>query len=346
MYSNLLKWSKETHNNLPWRKNRTVYKTLVSEIMLQQTTVGTVQNHFDRFLKIYPNIKALANSTEDEICVAWKGLGYYRRARNLRKAAIDIVENFNGKIPRRYEELVTISGIGEYTANAILSIGQDQQALSIDANIERVISRLYGIQHAKGAKLQKLIKNKFVEGDFKEIYNHSPRAINEALMDLGRIYCQARAANCLTCPMKKKCVAAKSGAPLEYPEIPVKKVKKSYDLSLLRVIVKNKNSILGYMKEDTEWLSGQVECPTFIIESEDNDLKQYPYLKNSVALDELVSYKTTITKYKITNYILELNKTQFKAYAKHAKDKSFEAYELGPRLNISTATSKALEKIC
>ena len=93
---------KENYSDLPWRKRRSLYNTLVSEIMLQQTTVGTVINHFDKFINKYPTIEALSKTSEEEICIAWKGLGYYRRARNLRKAAIGIVEDFNGKIPLRF----------------------------------------------------------------------------------------------------------------------------------------------------------------------------------------------------------------------------------------------------
>lgn len=341
MFNKLIEWSNSTHTTLPWRQKRTVYKTLVSEIMLQQTTVGTVQNHFERFLKIYPDIKTLANSSEEEICIAWQGLGYYRRARNLRKAAIDIVENFNGKIPRKYEDLISITGIGEYTANALLSIGQDQQALAIDANIERVVSRIYGVQHPKGLKLQKLLKTKFENDDFKDIKKYSPRAINEAFMDLGRVYCQARSANCLGCPVKKSCVAGGSSDPLLYPEKPVKKVAKTYELDLLRVLVTDSKSIIGYVKGDKEWLSGQVECPTFILRSEDKKLNQYPTLDKEINYKKLKKYKTAITKYKITNFILEMSLADFKKEFKG----NFKKFIINDSLHLSTATTKAIAKL-
>lgn len=341
MFKKLLEWSKDAYIDLPWRRERTVYKTLVSEIMLQQTTVGTVQNHFERFLNIYPDVETLAATSEEEICVAWKGLGYYRRARNLRKAAIDIVENYNSKIPDNYDDLISITGVGEYTANAILSIGQNKSALSIDANIERVVSRIYGIQGKKGAKLQKLIKKKFEDGEFKEIQKCGGREINEALMDLGRIYCQARSVNCLGCPVKKKCVAGNSKNPLEYPEIPVKKIAKTYELDLLRIIVKEKDSILGYKKGEDQWLAGQIECPTFILSSEDKKLKQYPKLEKKLSYKKLKKYKTAITKYKISNYILEMDQQEFK----QSYEGKFRKYKLTEKLNISTATSKALAKL-
>lgn len=118
MFKKLIQWSTKDFSELPWRKKRTLYRTLVSEIMLQQTTVSTVINHFERFLREYPDIKSLAASTEDQIVMSWKGLGYYRRARNLRKAAIDIQKNHGGRIPTSYELLLEINGIGPYTASA------------------------------------------------------------------------------------------------------------------------------------------------------------------------------------------------------------------------------------
>ena len=111
MYKKLLSWSKDQHSHLPWRENRSLYLTLVSEIMLQQTTVQTVVNHIDKFISKYPSLKDLANSNEEEVCIAWKGLGYYRRARNLLSAAKEIQERYEGDIPVDIEELKKIKGI-------------------------------------------------------------------------------------------------------------------------------------------------------------------------------------------------------------------------------------------
>ena len=136
-FKELIHWSLSQYSYLPWRENRTMYRTLVSEIMLQQTTVGTVLNHFEKFIKQYPNIKSLAKSTEEEICVAWKGLGYYRRARNLRLLAIQIENNFKGIIPTKTETLMSLKGIGPYTCNALLAMGADQEALAVDCQFRK-----------------------------------------------------------------------------------------------------------------------------------------------------------------------------------------------------------------
>ena len=198
-------------------EKRSLYNTLVSEIMLQQTTVGTVLNHFDRFIEEYPNIESLSKISEEEVCIAWKGLGYYRRARNLRKAAVSIMEDFQGEIPLDFETLKKIPGIGEYTASALISIGGDQRALAIDANLERVLSRFYGISVEKGPKLQKELKKLFDQGQiFQNIEKFSWRELNESLMDLGRVYCQANRTHCSLCPLSEDCAVAYKD-PLAYP---------------------------------------------------------------------------------------------------------------------------------
>ena len=341
-------WSNQEYSHLPWRKKRSLYGTLVSEIMLQQTNVSTVLKHYDRFLKVFPNLKSLAAASEEEVCAHWQGLGYYRRARNLRKAAIAIVDNFKGKFPNEYKDLILIPGIGAYTANAIMAIGRNENALALDANLERVISRLYGIKEFKGPKLLKLIQTREDEilKDFK-VKQFGARVINESLMDLGRVYCQAKKADCLLCPLNTKCSAFKDNLnPLEIPLVK-KKVKESYELELVRIIIKHKNNVIGYEKDSSEWLSGQVEVPTFILNSQDSSLSQYPMM----TLKEYKKYpslKTAITKYKITNYVLEMSLKEFKLLLKTNK-LSFDRYKsfvLDPQsIHFSTTSLKTFRLI-
>ncbi len=337
----LILWSKKNYSHLPWRASRTLYGTLVSEIMLQQTTVGTVLNHFDKFLNAYPNIARLAEATEEEICIAWKGLGYYRRARNLLKAAKHIKEHHNGSIPLDYHTLIEIPGIGDYTASALLSIGANQKALAIDANIERVLARLYFLQEPKGLKLNKKIKELFDNKKIlKSFARYSAREINESLMDLGRVYCQANKVDCVLCPISKSCLSKDKEPVL----LPTRKNKKTefFELDLLRVVVKDKNKVLVYQKTEKEWLSGQYELPTFIIKSQDKSLKQYPKLKSQISIKGVKKIKTGITKYKITNYIIELKRAEFDKLIKKGP------YELRPndkKQNFSTTTFKVLSKV-
>jgi A/G-specific adenine glycosylase len=309
----LLTWSKQEFSHLPWRMNRSLYRTLVSEIMLQQTTVGTVRNHYERFLTTFPDLESLARASESELLVAWKGLGYYRRARSLKKIAEAIAKDHEGEFPSDLDHLQKISGIGPYTSNAIVAIGMDKRALAVDANLERVIARLYGIQTAKGPKLQKEISELFVAN---KIFTgkHSWRALNEALMDLGRTFCQARKASCELCPLKKNCEAYRMGEPLKFPVGPHEKKKvQEHELTLLRAYIVKKGKLLVYEKEDGEWLAGQFEVPTLILQSTDEKLQQYPKIKGKFSGEKIV-LKTGITKYKISNYLVESDETQIKKW--------------------------------
>ena len=305
----LLAWSKQEFSALPWRKNRSLYRTLVSEIMLQQTTVGTVKNHYERFLTTFPDLESLAKASESELLVAWKGLGYYRRARSLKKISEAIARDHAGEFPQDLEHLQEISGIGPYTSNAIVAIGMDKRALAVDANLERVIARLYGIKTPKGAKLQKEISEQFLAA---KIFSgkHSWRALNEALMDLGRTFCQARKASCELCPLKKECFAYKLGEPLKFPVMTAEKKKsQEHELSLLRAYVVKKGKLLVYEKADGEWLHGQFEVPTFMIQSSDGKLSQYVKLKGKSSAKPTL-LKTSITKYKITNHLVIADENQ------------------------------------
>ncbi len=341
----LLSWSKEEFTDLPWRRSRSLYRTLVSEIMLQQTTVGTVRNHYERFLRRFPDLEALANASEEELLVAWKGLGYYRRARSLKKIAESIFRDHGGKFPKAAAQLEAIPGIGPYTASALISIGMDRRAVAVDANIERVIARLYGLQLPKGPKLQKEIYSRFEAG---EILSHdfSYRDLNEALMDLGRTFCQARRAVCELCPMRKDCSAFRSGTPLAYPaegKVKVAKVDKGHELNLLRIYVMKDEKILVYKKETHEWLSGQYEVPTFILSSTDAKLAQYPLLDTPEELDPAHTYKTGITKYNIVNSVLVMDEKKLKKF-KYPRDLEWRHIS-SEASNFSTATLKGLSII-
>ena len=338
----LLTWSEKEFSHLPWRNNRSLYRTLVSEIMLQQTTVGTVKNHYERFLKDFPTLEDLASATNDELTVAWKGLGYYRRSRNLKKIAESIARDHQGKFPGSIEKLLEIPGIGPYTANALIGIGMDQRALAVDANLERVIARLFQIKMEKGLKLQKEIHKLFNE---KKIFSgkQSFRNLNEALMDLGRTYCQARKASCELCPLKRDCLSFKNGDPLSFPLTVESKKKKTikHEIHLLRIFILKDQKLLVYRKSDSEWLSGQYEVPTFVLSSSDEKLRQYPRLTQKVK--PLFSFKTGITKYKIQNSVLILSEKEFKkiSFASPVEWRSVASASA----NFSTATLKGLRKL-
>jgi len=345
LFSELINWSSDQYSHLPWREKRTLYRTLVSEIMLQQTTVGTVLNHFEKFLNEYPTIFDLAKATEEQVCISWKGLGYYRRARNLRNLAVQIVEKFNGEIHTELNSLMSLKGIGPYTANAIIAIGGDKMGLAVDANLERVLARFYGDKTEKGAKLQQKFHNDFKNGLIvSEMKSLSPRKLNEAFMDLGRILCQARKASCTLCPLRNECAAFKSGNPLSFPVEGATKEKDDLFIKLLRVVVRENKKILFYQKRESEWLSGQWELPTFILETNDEKLSQYPKIKAKKSFLDAHKIKTGITKYSIDNHIVEMSLDEFKKITNKV-DIAYEFKTHNEKLNLSTTSIKALKKI-
>ena len=324
--------------------------------MLQQTTVSTVLKHFDRFLKSFPDLESLASATEEEVCAQWQGLGYYRRARNLRKAAVAIVEDFSGEFPKKAEELKSIPGIGDYTAGALIAIGMNKKALAIDANLERVLARHYQVTAEKGPKLHKKLNEMFATGTFDSLFGKTNyRRVTEALMDVGRVYCQAKRADCILCPLKNSCLTFKNK--LDPLKIPVntkakKAAEKNIELDLLRVVVKKRSQVLGQVKTKDEWLTGQIEIPTFILKCGDRSLKQYPRLKFkesnlTKSYGDLPCVKTAITKYKIKNYILEINYEEFQeltALVTSAPGYKYFKFDV-QKNHFSTTTIKSFQKL-
>ncbi len=341
----LLKWSKENHHQLPWRKKRSLYGTLVSEIMLQQTTVGTVLNHYEKFLKRFPTIEALANASHEELAVEWKGLGYYRRAKNLKSCAEEITLNFSGNIPSDRDQLLRIKGIGEYTADAIIAIGNNKKALAIDANIERVLARVFCISTEKGLKLQRKIRENFNNGTILNLSRFNQwRELNEALMDIGRIYCKSKKVFCENCPLLGVCSARIQKNMLLYPKLGNGGEKKEvHELKLLRLVLYRKNKLGVYKKKSNEWLSDQWEIPTLIISCSDKKLGQYPFIRDIKRLNvnTLDRFKTTITKYKIENYILEIQ--DHNELISYGFKERIEFYEVSKTANFSTATFKLIQ---
>jgi A/G-specific adenine glycosylase len=181
--------------------------------MLQQTRMEVVLGYFARFLERFPTVAALARATDDEVTSAWSGLGYYRRAKMLRDGAIAVVDRFGGAIPATIEELLTIPGIGRYTAGAIASIAFDRRAPIVDGNVTRVTARIFGSDGDAWARAAALVDA-----------CKSPRMLNQSLMELGAMICTPRNPSCLLCPVAKRCVALQSG---RVDELPAPKPKKA-----------------------------------------------------------------------------------------------------------------------
>ncbi len=205
----LLKWFEANKREMPWRTTCSPYRTLVSEIMLQQTQVATVIPYFERWMDAYPTIQDLSKATEDDILILWKGLGYYSRGTRLLKASKMIVSEFDGKIPNNKKELLKISGIGPYTAGAILSIAYNQKEPLVDGNVIRVFSRLFAILKRPEEKISfenhKTVEDYIWHIAEKLLPDENVGFFNEALMELGSEICTSKNAKCIQCPLSSVC---------------------------------------------------------------------------------------------------------------------------------------------
>jgi A/G-specific adenine glycosylase len=193
----LLRWYDKNKRDLPWRKTKDPYAIWVAETMLQQTQVKTVILYYESFLKVFPTIRALARAPQQQVLRAWSGLGYYRRAENLRRAARQLLRRHEGKIPQIYDELRSLPGIGNYTAGAILSIAFQRRYPALDGNARRVLSRLFNLTDDTELRARAI----------QLIPSSRPGDFNQALMELGATLCTPRAPDCAVCPVTFACAA-------------------------------------------------------------------------------------------------------------------------------------------
>jgi A/G-specific adenine glycosylase len=194
--SELLRWYDGNRRDLPWRKSSDPYRIWLSEIMLQQTRVAAVLDYYENFLERFPDVRALAAASEDVVLAAWSGLGYYRRARFLHRCAREIVAEYGGHFPKTSEALLTLPGIGRYTAAAVASIAFAEPVAVVDGNVERVTQRLTGVNLTAPQIWQQAqtLLDELRPGDF-----------NQAMMELGATVCLPRAPRCSMCPVRKWC---------------------------------------------------------------------------------------------------------------------------------------------
>ncbi len=219
--------------HLPWQKNITPYRVWISEIMLQQTQVKTVIPYFETFMERFPDVHALASAPVDDVLHLWSGLGYYSRARNLHKAACQVVERFHGKFPQTVEQLSELPGIGRSTAGAIASISMGIRAPILDGNVKRVLARHHAIEGWPG---QSAVANKLWE----IAENHTPDKrlpqYTQAMMDLGAMICTRTRPTCHLCPLQESCMAHAIGDTASYPGKKPKKTLPERQVHMLMVV--------------------------------------------------------------------------------------------------------------
>ena len=263
----ILYWYDNNKRSLPWRircsAKKKEYFTLVSEFMLQQTQVKTVIPYFNNFLKNIPNFQSLAKVSEAKLLKHWQGLGYYSRAKNLKKSAKIIVDNYSGRLPNNFEKLTKLPGVGDYTASAISAIAFNQQIIPLDGNIERVLKRLLNLKTEGEIKKENLHKQKKIFGKTSRSSDYA-----QALMEIGALLCKPKNPYCYKCPITKNCLSFKR------KDFEIKKKdKKIIDKFYLATLYKNNNQLLLIKNDKFKFLKNLLIFPMKEITQSDSLLK-------------------------------------------------------------------------
>lgn len=316
----LLKWYKKNGRELPWRTkggaHPDAYAVWISEIMLQQTTVATVLTYFDKWMKHFPNIKALANANLQDVLLTWQGMGYYTRARKIHECAKVLVEKYDGKIPHKREELLKLPGIGPYSASSICCFAFNMPETVVDGNVIRVIARLYGITREIAAAdiypLAEQLTSKEHGADYAS-----------AIMDLGATVCTPTKPKCSLCPWKAACIAHRQKIQESIPKI--KKLEKKNITGQVYLWQNKQGEYLIRQRTEKGLLHG---------------LWEFPWDKASLLPEKSQTIIHVFTHFKLTLQIIK-HKPPFEIpNGIWVKRTDFENYP------FSTLMKKVIKKIC
>ena len=308
----LLRWYEKHGRDLPWRKTRDPYAIWVSEIMLQQTQVDTVIPYYERFLKLFPTVRHLARADLSKVLKLWEGLGYYSRARNLHRGSRMVVEQFDGRLPVILHELLTIPGIGQYTAGAILSIAFNKDAPILDGNVKRVLSRVFAVRKdPRDAGTEQSLWQ--LSGSL--IPKGHASAFNQALMDLGATICTPRDPQCLLCPLRGLCRAVVAGNPEDYPARKPKKLIPH--LEAVAAVICKDGKVLLRQRPPEGLLGGLWEFPNWKSERRPR-LRLRNYIKKEMGMnvevkESLGTFKQTYSHFKLTLHVFRTIATDCKS---------------------------------
>lgn len=329
----LLAWYTKHARDLPWRRSRDPYRVWVSEVMLQQTQVETVRPYFERFIAAFPTVATLAAADEQDVLRLWEGLGYYRRARSLHAAAKQVVADHDSRMPGDVATLLTLAGIGRYTAGAIVSIAYDKPAPILEANTVRLLTRLiaYDGQPTSTAGQRRLwaVAEELLPAK-------GCAAFNQALMELGALVCTPVAPRCEECPVEKLCRARAEGS-VDRLGPTTKKLKFS-DLREAAVVVRKGSLVLvRQCGEDERW-AGLWDFPRFAIEAEGplfarDELREKLLAQTGITCDPgplITTLKHGVTRFRITLQCYEATHTggRLRGVAKWVKPTDLEALPL------------------
>lgn len=326
----LVTWHDVQQRDLPWRMalpgERNAYAVWISEIMLQQTRVDAVISYYNRWMSRFPTVHDLAAADLQDVLKLWEGLGYYARARNLHKAAQQIVTEHNGQLPMDRKTLLALPGIGEYTVGAILSIAFNQHEPILDGNVKRVLSRLADIDQPINETTTLKLLWQLARGLVDAAPPQQAGACNEAIMELGALICTPTNPRCLICPLQELCTAAANGTQYERPVIPPKKRTPHYDVAA-GVIWQGEpyeSKLLIAQRPADGMLGGLWEFPGGKLEEQDADLAAclQREIHEELAMEISVLEQLTTVKHAYTHFRITL-------HAFHARHQRGEPQALG-----------------
>lgn len=304
----ILNWYQVHGRDLPFRKTNDPYKIWICEIVFQQTRIQQGIGHYNRFVNRFPDIESLANADQDDVLHSWKGLGYYSRAINVHKAAKQIQQDFSGKFPQEYEDILKLKGVGKYTAAAVSSICFGNQMPAVDGNFYRVLSRIFAddfdISNSKAFEY-------FSELSYRIMPENKAGDFNQAMMDLGSEICKPRNPLCSQCPVNENCIAFQTGKISEFP-VKIKKTAVSDLILNFYFIQHNDFFLIKQRGDDFIWK------------------KLYDFPQEISGKFEQLINKTSTVKHKLTHKNLEIHIHSIKITDK----KDFEKFALKNGLQI------------
>ncbi|MBM3311201.1 MAG: A/G-specific adenine glycosylase [Candidatus Aminicenantes bacterium] len=252
--TSILRWYASRKRDLPWRRTSDPYAIWVSEVMLQQTTVSAVIPYYEKWRRLFPDIGTLARAPLQKVLRAWQGLGYYARARNMHRAAREVVRRFGGRLPAEAAALRALPGFGPYTTAAVLSISAGRPVPVVEANVRRVMMRLLGIRGRAEAKHDRRILVVLEEA----ISRRAPGRFNQAMMELGALVCRSGNPLCLACPIQAFCAAYKAGT---QERIPAPKQTSTIKVEAVVAVIRRGGKVLIQKRPPTGLLAGLWEFP-------------------------------------------------------------------------------------
>ena len=340
-------WYRRHRRDLPWREADSSYAVLVSEFMLQQTTVATVLPYFARFLERFPTVQTLADADEDAVRAAWSGLGYYRRARNLQAAARALVRDHDGELPADYDALRALPGVGDYTAAALASIVHGISHAVVDGNVIRVLARLtaYGesVSRAPSKRALQDLADRLLDRE-------SSGDWNQAMMELGATVCTPRAPSCTVCPWEKACLAHAIRDPERFPRKDPARVTVPVERAV--GVLRRGDRVLLIRRSDPQLLDGTWEFPGLdVTEALSAQTALHRYLTTDLSWQTWVGAELARVKHAITH-----RRITVRAFAVHAEPAPrarknerawVSAAELAgyPTSSMTSKLFKAMEKL-